>query len=360
MAKRIRLLDIANRLGISKVSVSKALRDHPDISRETRALVRKTAAEMGYTPNLLARSLSSQRSTTLGVVVPKIAHTFFASVIDAVQDEATRSGYGIVLAVSNEMAALERQHIDRLLAMRVDGLLVSVSKEAPDLEVYRRVREMQVPLVFFDREIRGLGFNSVTVDDRAGAERAVEMLIEQGMRRIAHIAGSQEVEIGRERRAGYESALRKHGIELAPEWIVEGGFDEWHGRAAVPLLLASGGLPDAIFTVSFPVALGVRAGLAEHAPDQYERIRIASFCEEDQRHFYSFPHVCIRQPAREMGHRAVRMLLDLIDEDRQEEVTSVVLHTRVVSCSDASSTSLSASSDETKISHDAPRAESYG
>ncbi|MEX0748082.1 MAG: LacI family DNA-binding transcriptional regulator, partial [Rhodothermales bacterium] len=116
MAKRVRLVDIAERLNITKVSVSKALRDHPDISKETRALVKKMAAEMGYSPNLLARSLSSRRTHTLGVVVPKIAHTFFASVIDAIQDEATQLGYGIVLAVSNERADLERQHIERLLA----------------------------------------------------------------------------------------------------------------------------------------------------------------------------------------------------------------------------------------------------
>lgn len=330
MAKRVRLLDIANRLNLSKVSVSKALRDHPDISRATRALVRRTAAEMGYTPNLLARSLSSQRSNTLGVVVPKIAHTFFASVIDAVQEEATRSGYGVVLAVSNETAALERQHIERLLAMRVDGLLVSVSKEAPDLEVYRRVREMNIPLVFFDREIRGFGFSSVTVDDRAAAERAVDVLIEQGIRRIAHIAGSREVEIGRERRAGYESALLKHEIEIVPEWIVEGGFDEWHGRASVPKILSSGNIPDAIFTVSFPVALGVRAGLAERSPEHLEHIRIASFCEEEQSHFYAFPHVCVRQPAREMGRLAIRMLFEQIDVEQPGEVTSIVLPTRVV------------------------------
>src|SRR5690625_1854009 len=125
MSKRVRLIDIAERLNITKVSVSKALRDHPDISRETRELVNKTADEMGYSPNLLARSLSSRKSLTLGVVVPKIAHTFFASVIDAIQSEATDAGYGIVLAVSNETAELEGRHIERLLSMRVDGLLVS-------------------------------------------------------------------------------------------------------------------------------------------------------------------------------------------------------------------------------------------
>ena len=172
MSKRVRLVDIAERLNITKVSVSKALRDHPDISRETRALVKKTAAEMGYSPNLVARSLSSRKSNVIGVVVPKIAHTFFSSVIDAIQEKATEEGYGILLAVSNEKADLETSHIERLLAMRVDGLLISVSQEDPDLSTYEKILEMHVPLVFFDRSIQDLPFSSVTVDDRGGARKS--------------------------------------------------------------------------------------------------------------------------------------------------------------------------------------------
>ena len=146
--RRVRLIDIAERLNLTKVSVSKALRDHPDISSKTRELVKQTADQMGYTPNLVARSLSSQRSNTLGVVVPKIAHTFFATAIEAIQGAANRNGYGILLAVSHESADLESQHIERLLEMRVDGLLVSVSKERPRLETYRHVCDMKTPLVF--------------------------------------------------------------------------------------------------------------------------------------------------------------------------------------------------------------------
>lgn len=311
--KRVRLADIADRLGITKVSVSKALRDHPDISKETRALVKKTAAEMGYSPNLLARSLSSQKSNTLGVVVPKIAHTFFASVIDAIQEEATDAGYGIVLAVSNERAELERQHIERLLAMRVDGLLVSVSQEAPQLEVYEKVSLMKVPLVFFDRRLEGLPFSSVTVDDRDGACRAVEHMLAQGYRRIAHVAGSPDTQIGRERRRGYEEALTAHGIALDPALIAEGGFDERYGYEACQQILEATSPPEVFFAVTFPVSLGIRAALQDRDPALLGRTQIISFGDGGFDEFSIFPYYCVRQPTQEMGRAAVRLLLGEIE-----------------------------------------------
>ncbi len=314
MAQNVRLVDIADRLGLTKVSVSKALRDHGDISEETRQLVKKTAAEMGYSPNLLARSLSSQRTHTLGVVVPKIAHTFFSSVIEAVQEEATQRGYGIVLAVSNETAALESQHIERLLAVRVDGLLVSVSKEAPDLAVYERVRQMGVPLVFFDRQIDGLGFSSVTIDDRDAARRAVEHMIGQGYTEIVHVAGTDEVSIGRERRAGYEDALRAHGLPVRDELILSGGFDEWFGYRAMKDLLESGAEPEAVFAVTQPVGIGVHGALVEAG--RLDDTFLLSFGDEAISVFAPVSDAYVRQPTREMGRRALDLLLEQVGGGR--------------------------------------------
>jgi LacI family transcriptional regulator len=154
---RVRLIDIAERLNLSKVSVSKALRDHPDISRETRDLIKRTAREMGYMPNLLARSLSSQRTSMIGVVVPKVAHVFFSSVLDGMIERATAHGFEVVVTISQEQSELENKHIETLLSMHVDGLLVSVSEDAARPAIYERVRDLGVPLVFFDRTIDGLG-----------------------------------------------------------------------------------------------------------------------------------------------------------------------------------------------------------
>lgn len=338
MPKRVRLVDIAERLNITKVSVSKALRDHPDISKETRELVKETAAEMGYSPNLLARSLSSRKTFTLGVVVPKIAHTFFASVIDAIQAEATREGYGIVLAVSNERADLERQHIERLLAMRVDGLLVSVSQEAPDLDVYEKVRAMRVPLVFFDRRIESLPFASVTVDDRRGALHAVEHLIDAGFTKIAHIAGSLDTEIGRARLLGYREALDARGISIRDTWIIGGGFDEHHGyRATRQLFEDENDVPEVIFAATFPVGLGARAALKEIDPSLLGQIQIVSFGVGGFDEKLLYPHFCVRQPTQKMGVEAVHLLLDSVDgmdDDADSEPEHRILETTLVAPTD--------------------------
>ncbi len=334
MSGRVRLVDIAERLHITKVSVSKALRNHPDISRETRELVKKAAAEMGYSPNMVARSLSSHRSNTVGVVVPKISHTFFASAIEAIQQEATHRGYGIVLAVSNENAALERQHIDRLLSMRVDGLLVSVSMQAPDLSAYERVRTMRVPLVFFDRRLENLGFSSVTIDDRQGAYDAVKHLVGLGYTRIGHFAGSSHVEIGRRRTEGYRAALEESGIPFNPDWLIEGGFDEAHGYAAFQRLHETGNIPDAILTVSFPVYLGLRAAMLKHAPRLVDRLRIVTFGEGGLNEISTYPHICVRQPARDLGQQALQLLLEAVERPDQFEPRDVQLRTDLISSED--------------------------
>lgn len=338
-SKRVRLSDIAERLGLSTVSISKALRGHSDISDETRAQVQKTAKEMGYVPNLLARSLSSKQSKTLGVVMPKIAHSFFATVLDGIHEQAAAQGYEIVLTVSREKAKLERKHLETLLSMRVDGILVSASQQAPDRDIYERVRDMGVPLVFFDRRAQGLskdlGFSSVTVDDRGGAREAVAHVLDQGYRRIAHVAGYEHVSIGRDRRTGYEEALQAHGLSPTPSWIVEGGFSEPYGYRGFKKVLkqAQGKAPEAVFAVTFPVGLGVLDALQEVAPDLPGRVQIIAFGNHALNRYLGRPFVCVHQPARELGQRATALLLEEIletDSNGAKKSQQVVLPTRLI------------------------------
>jgi len=233
MAPQVTLKDIAGRLKVSKVTVSKALRDHPDISAEKKDLIRETAQEMGYTPNFLARNLSSRKSNTksntIGLVVPKIAHHFFATAIETIYSIAFDHGYEIMMAVSQEDAYYEQTHINTLLSMRVDGLLVSITEKTRDLKLFNLVKKKKIPLVFFDRVIHNLGFSSVTTDDRGGAYKAVKHAIEAGYTKIAHLAGFSYTNIGKERYIGYEDAMKEHNLPINPEWIIEGGFGEESG-----------------------------------------------------------------------------------------------------------------------------------
>lgn len=328
--KKVRLSDIAKRLDLSTVSISKALRDHPDIAEKTKKLIKETAEEMGYMPNLVARSLSSNSSKMLGVVVPKIAHSFFSVVLDGIHECASEHGYEIMLTVSRENAELERQHLETLLAMQVDGILVSTSQEAADAVAYERVRAMNVPLVFFDRPVEEAGFSTVTVDDEGGARDAIDYVIRQGYRRIGHLAGYDHVSIGRNRRAGYEEALRQHDLVPEPSWVIEGGFSEEYGYRGVEQWLADGFLPDAIFTVTFPVGLGAVEALREEDRALPGRIPIIAFGNERLNRHLEHPFINVFQPAHLLGCQATSLLLEEINTPDEREPRHVVLPTRLI------------------------------
>ncbi|MFU8859689.1 MAG: LacI family DNA-binding transcriptional regulator [Cyclonatronaceae bacterium] len=313
MKKRATLNDIAKRMNLTKVSISKALRDHPDISESTRIKVREIAEEIGYRPNLIARSLTSSRTSTLGVVVPKIAHNFFAHVVAGIQKYANTRGYEIVLTVSEEDAELEKKHIEALVSMQVDGLLVSASMQTKQTDVYKWVKDLQIPLVFFDRYIPGLGFNSVAIDDREAARDGVDELIKKEYKRIAHIGGFDHVSIGQQRRLGYEDALKKHGIYPDPQLIVQGGFGETAGYNGFRELIDRKVEMDALFAVTFPVALGAYVAMREIDSTLIDKITVLAFGDSGIRGIVPYPQYYVDQPGMEIGQKATELLLKEID-----------------------------------------------
>lgn len=330
--RHVRLIDIAERLGISKVSVSKALRGQKDMAPATRDLIRKTAAEMGYVPNLLAQSLLSKRSNIIGVVVPKIRHAFFAEVIASIQEGAAQLGYEIVLGVSQEDASVEARHIETLLSMRVDGLLVSTTRDARRHGMFDRAAAIGVPLVFFDRApVAGTAHPSVLMADEDGAYSAIARAVARGCRRIAHLAGPATVNIGVDRRRGYERALAAHGLAVDPDLVVEGGFDEIDGYRGFGALWRSEKRPDAIYCVSAPVALGALDAMRAAAPEAVGRVLMIFFGLRDSIRFLPPPYLCIAQPAERIGREAIDSLMIAIAGGAPAEVR---LPVEVVSDSD--------------------------
>ena len=309
---QITLDDIAKRLNVSKVTVSKALRGHPDISIETTQKVKEVAKELGYTPNFMARNLSSKSSHTIGLVVPKIAHYFFGSVIEAIYEAALENNYEIILTVSQENAEREEKHIRSLLSMRVDGLIVSISQQTRSYEIFNIVKNYNVPLVFMDRVVDIPEFSSVTVDDRGGSFKAIEHAIKLGYKKIAHFAGYQEINIGKRRYLGFEDAMKKYNIPIDPSWVIHGGFGEEDGYKAFMKLYNSNNLPEFIFAVTYPVALGVYAAIAELGLKIPEDIDIMCFGSSDINNFLSPSLSCVDQPTEQLGRQAVKLILEII------------------------------------------------
>lgn len=329
---QVTLEDIAERLDVSKVTVSKALRGHPDISAETAKKVKKLAKELGYSPNFIARSLSSKRSNTIGVVIPKIAHFFFSSVIEAIYDSAFKNGYEIILTVSQENAERELKHIRSLLSMRVDGLIISVSQSTKDVSIFQTVKDMGVALTFMDRAPALDGVSSVVCDDRMGAFAATEQAINIGYRKIATLAGYQYVNIGKERYKGFADAMKQYDVPIKPEWVVYGGFSEVDGYNGFKKMYETGNLPEFIFTVTFPVALGVYQAAAELGMKIPDDIDLISFGSSAMNRFLSPPMSYVEQVTTELGEKAFDLTLENIKQRDQFIPQRIKLPTKLVLC----------------------------
>jgi len=329
---QVTLDDIAKKVKVSKVTVSKALRGHPDISAETAKKIELVAQNLGYYPNFMARNLSSMKSNTIGVIVPKIAHFFFSSVIEAIYDAAFENNYEIILTVSQENSERELRHIRSLLSMRVDGLIVSLSEQTRDYSIFQEARKRGVPLVFMDR-VPGLdGFNTVVADDCAGAFSATEQAINIGYRKLAHLAGYKHTNIGRERCRGFEMALKRYGVHTNREWIVYGGFGEEDGYKGFMTLYESGRLPEFILAVTFPVALGVYRAVEELGMRIPNDIDIISFGNSGFNRFLAPPMSYVDQPTRELGRKALELTLENIRKKDQFVPQHIKLPTNLVLC----------------------------
>lgn len=329
--KPVTLNDIAAELKVSKVTVSKALRDHPDIGAKTKQRVRETAQQLGYVPNFMARNLSARRSSTIGLVVPKIAHHFFASTIEAIYETADAHNYEVILTVSQESAQNEIKHIQTLLSMRVDGLLVSVTEQTKNTVIFETVKKRNVPLVFFDRTVDTPGFSRVTSDDEGGSYTAVCQMIESGYTKIAHLAGYNFTSIGKNRLKGYQRALQEKGIDVPADYIVKGGFGESDGYNGFMKLFKGNNLPQAIFAVTYPVALGVLAAAENVGLEIPNDLDLICFGGSEYNRFIKPSLSFIDQPTDEIGRAATELLLDEIKHP-EKDAKEIIVPTKLIKC----------------------------
>ena len=310
----VRLIDIAERLNLTKVSISKALRDHPDIGDDTKRKVKKIAKEMGYRPNLVARSLTSKKSYTIGIIIPKIAHYFFAPVVEGIYNSATKSNYEIILGISLENEKKEKQLLESMIDLRVDGLLISVTEQTKSMKRFKKVKEMGIDIVFFDRGFSNSDFSYVKVEDRKSAKKGVKYLIDRGIEDIAHLAGYSSIEIGKDRKLGYLDALNEASIEMQKEAIVEGGFSETDGYEGFDKLIDQYGIPKALFAVTYPVGLGALRYMKEHKIDS-KSVEILTFGASEFNKYLEHPFICIDQPTFVLGQRSFEQILKEINQE---------------------------------------------
>ncbi|MBE1592086.1 LacI family DNA-binding transcriptional regulator [Nonomuraea angiospora] len=320
-----RIKDVAAQAGVSVATVSRVLNDNPSVTEETRNRVHDAMAALNYRPNAVARSLRTEATRTLGLIIGDILNPFFAELARAVEDEAREAGYTVIIGNADERADQQDHYVRTLLERRVDGLLICPTAEVTPLveEVSRGER----PLVFLDRTLSGVEVPSVRADGSTAIAELVAHLRALGHRRIAFVSGPSTLSTGRERTEAFLRAAAEHGLEVPKEYVRVGDFRAGSGQRITAELLDLPEPPQAIFLGDNLMALGALDAISERGLEIPRDVALASF---DDVPWFNHVHpriTAIGQPTAELGRRAVRVILDALSGRAAE---SVVLPARLV------------------------------
>ena len=310
-SSQVTIKDIAAQLGISPSTVSRALKNHPEISDETKQAVKELAKKLNYEPNAIALSLRSSKSNIIGLIIPEIVHYFFSQVISGIEDVAYDADYHVMICQSNESYIREVKNIQTLLSSRIEGLLVSVSKETRDFSHFRNLNKKNIPIVFFDRICEELETDHVIVNDYKGAYEAVEHLIGMGCKRIGHLATTPDLLIGRNRYNGYIKALKDYELAIDERLIVRCDTHK-AARLITKRLIYEIHPPDGIFAVNDMTAIGALQTIKENGLRIPEDIKVIGFGNGIYSTMTDPPLSTVEQFGYLMGQKAARMMLDRI------------------------------------------------
>jgi LacI family transcriptional regulator len=323
--------DIAQKLDISASKVSRALSNHPDISSETKARVKRIAQQLQYRPNIIAQSLKSKSTRTIGVLVPEIENHFFSAAISGIEEVAYQSGYNIMVCRSNEDYEREKLNLNAFLSNRVAGIIASISQNTIDGSHFQNVINSGVPLVFFDRVIESLDSCKVVINDRESAYNAVEYLIKTGYKKIGHLCGKEGINISVHRLKGFREAMVDHGLEISEDWIVRGGFHSEDGYDSMEKLLDLDETPEAIFAVNDPVAIGAIKKIREVGLSIPGDIAIIGFSDNPICEVITPNLTTVHQPSYQMGKKSAELILESIQrKEKPLSSKTITLETNLI------------------------------
>ena len=324
------LRDIARSLNISVSTVSRALSGAPEINKGTRKVVLEVAKNMSYEPNQVAQNLRKNKTNTLGIVIPDLITHFFSANISGIQEVAAGKGFNVMICQSNESYEKEVKNIHTLVASRVDGLLISLSRETCDYEHLKALHIRNIPLVFFDRVCEEIEASKITVDDHDGAFKATEHLLKVGCRRIAHLSGPETLSISKSRLRGYLDALKHYNIQPEQELIRHSSLSDRNIIEQVKALLDLPQPPDAIFAINDFVAIQAMLLIKEKGLKIPEDIALVGFNNEPVTPLIQPSLTSVAQPAYQIGQIAARHILDQINKPQDFLPQRIVLKTDLI------------------------------
>ena len=323
------LKDLAEELGVSISTVSRALKNHPDISPDLTLKIQQLARERNYTPNPLAMGLLRQQTKMIGVIVPDIVTHFYASIISGIEQVAHEHGYYIVIASSSESQRKEAEAVANLIKSRVEGLIVCLSQETTDYSHFERLVQNEIPLVFFDRVPESLNVPKVLVDGKEAAENVTHHFFENGRKRIAYISGPVHLNISQNRKEGYLEGLKKCGLNFNPELLVECNLSAEDASVATHKLLQLKYVPDAIFGINDTVAFAAMKEIKRYGFKIPEEIALVGFTDEFHSTVVDPTLTSVTHPTLKMGQEAARLFFNSIEKGRSYN-ENIVLYTELV------------------------------
>jgi DNA-binding LacI/PurR family transcriptional regulator len=310
--RKINQKDIALALNLSRVTVTKALQDHPDIAQKTQKLVKDKAKELGYVPNFIGRSLSSSKSYNIGVCLPKIAHSFFSHSVEYMYEAANKLGYQIIPTISFESGLNERKNLESLLSMGCEGIIIGTASGVVNFEMYDFLKRAGIQTVFYDRFPSNYKGYGVCGNDLVGSESLTRFVISKGYKKIICMAGPQSISVGRDRRQGFLNANESAGREVIPSEIIEVDMTEKDGYDKFIEYFISNGTPDAVFCVNDSVALGVYKAAAKLGVNIPKDLAVVGYGNLNSGQLITPQLTTYNIPVEEMCYATVDLLVKLI------------------------------------------------
>lgn len=329
----ITMKDIARDLGVSVATVSRALKDSPRISEAKRREIQEYARDHNFLPNVIAETLRKSRvqpNKVIGVIVPQFIHYYFASILKGVEEEASRRGYRILVAQSDDKYEREVEICKSFYANKCCGIIVSMAKNTTKYDHFQKLIDMGIPLVFYDRICTGVNASRVVVDDYMGAYTAVTHLIDTGCRKIAYYGMVQSMEIDKNRFNGYEDALRKHGLKPNPDWLRKCD-NRADAEVVTPEILAQPDHPDAFFAINDDTAIGILYSAKKMGFDVPDDISICGFTNGNRAKACNPMLTTVEQRGVMVGEEAANILIGQVEGSLpMDKVEKRVVRTRLI------------------------------
>jgi DNA-binding LacI/PurR family transcriptional regulator len=323
MNKPATIKDIARQLNISISTVSRAMRNAPDVNVDTKNAVMALSEELNYQPNRLALGLKQKQTHNIGVIVPNLDYVL-STMVKGIDEVALEAGYTVMVCQSNESFGREIVNTRRLLDSLVDGFIISVSSETKVFDHFKKIQEKEMPMVVFDRITPHLKAPSVRIDNTDGGFQATEHLIEQGYKRIAILAGPKNLGISNSRLEGYLNALNKYKIKPDNDLIIHCDFNQDYAYVATQELLASKKRPDAIFTISDRMAIGAMLAIKDKGLRMPQDIGLVGFNNEPITNLVTPRISSVDQPAFELGKIAAKLFIERVHNHDMSHIEEVL------------------------------------